>query len=142
MSTHSAQAVNGISSSVSSDDGGITNVNVSDGVIFVTGDIHGGSVRSGSACVLCCVLHVVCAFMQCGAIRVVICGVWWVVVSGGDTSSGSAQAVSSLLSVISGSVGNGSISGITFSSISNNGVSNSDVIIGVSSGVIGGGVTL
>ena len=48
--------------------------------------------------------------------------------------------MSSMLSIISGSID--SISGHVFSSISNNDVSKSDVIIGVSSGVVGGGVTL
>ena len=62
------QAVDNIISGISSD-GVIPNVNVSDGV-FVT-DTYGGSVRS--ACVLCCVLCTVCAFMQYGV--VVLCGV-------------------------------------------------------------------
>ena len=56
------QAVDNSNDGISSD-GGITNVNVSDGVIFVTGDIYGGSVRSGSACALCCVLYIECALM-------------------------------------------------------------------------------
>jgi hypothetical protein len=56
------QAVDNISNGIISD-GGTTNVNVSDGVIFVTGDIYGGSVRSGSACALCCVLYIECALM-------------------------------------------------------------------------------
>ena len=56
------QAVDNSNDGISSD-GGITNVNVSDGVIFVTGDIYGGSVRSGSAYALCCVLYIECALM-------------------------------------------------------------------------------
>ena len=77
VSTPIVQAVDGISSSISSNDisdDGIIDVNVNDGVILVT-DIYSGSVRDGSACVLCCVLYTVCAFMQCGLIRIVICGV-------------------------------------------------------------------
>ena len=58
------QVVDNIISGISSD-GVIPNVNVS-----VT-DLYGGSVRS--ACVLCCVLCTVCAFMQYGV--VVLCGV-------------------------------------------------------------------
>ena len=78
--------INGGSVSSDSSTGSIINFNVSIGAIIGTGVTHSGSVNNDSTYALCCgALCIECAlihisFVWQGAIKAVICVLWWVVV--------------------------------------------------------------